>query len=291
MKKFNGSDVKQISSKFSLNWFGTGGIPDSRYRFKKRRRSMNSIFRMEVVKVVGLLWILIHVFSMIILPLFSSGFDWTYVQNVWDRWQSLNSAIIALASGLIAFQIADNREKSQREKKFIAARASLPHVYSEIIKYCQSSGRWITEAFAGSDQQDRFQIVQISKPNTDIPKLPHNLEEVFNNCIRYADDEFSNFLINLLLKIRASDNMIRSLSDDMNHINNFGMYNFYTISFRLSQVRALLEKTLVFTQGLGNFDKSALVWENIDAALQDIDIYPDDWVDLENFANDRLSEN
>ena len=97
----------------------------------------------KFLKYIGSIFIYIsisaYVYSMFIVPFQQSQGNWEYVQNVWDRWQGLNVGVLALVSSIIFFKASFYKVEQERKQNFIAARAFLPEVFSELIYYCADS--------------------------------------------------------------------------------------------------------------------------------------------------------
>jgi hypothetical protein len=66
----------------------------------------------NLLNFVGLLAASLYAFCMLIWPWIAGCGDWGYVQNVWNRWQSLNVGMLAFISSITAFNISRyNAEK------------------------------------------------------------------------------------------------------------------------------------------------------------------------------------
>lgn len=86
----------------------------------------------RILNTVGLPFVGLYVTSMFVVPWFHGSRDWRYVQNVWYDWQSLNVAMLAFLSSIVAFSIGRYNAEKQRERNFTAAQAFLPESLSEL---------------------------------------------------------------------------------------------------------------------------------------------------------------
>ncbi|MEW8626991.1 MAG: hypothetical protein AB2551_14655 [Candidatus Thiodiazotropha sp.] len=90
---------------------------------------------MSVINWIGVPFAFLYFISMFIIPLVDNALNWGGIQNVWDRWQSLNVGMLAFISSITAFNISRFNANKQRERDFLAAKAFLPDALSELIDY------------------------------------------------------------------------------------------------------------------------------------------------------------
>ncbi|MBJ4011329.1 hypothetical protein JGD23_22805, partial [Salmonella enterica subsp. enterica serovar Kentucky] len=83
----------------------------------------------------GCILIGVYFVMMILKPWFDGGGNWSYVQEVWSHWQTLNAAMIAFTASLLAVYAAKYHEEQNRESQLLAARALLPQTLSDLTKY------------------------------------------------------------------------------------------------------------------------------------------------------------
>ena len=75
---------------------------------------------------IGVPATIIYFSCMLLYPWIDGNFYWSHVQDIWDRWQSLNVGVLAFISSIIAFNISRFNANKQREREFTAAKAFLP---------------------------------------------------------------------------------------------------------------------------------------------------------------------
>lgn len=61
---------------------------------------------LNVVNVLGIILAALYFVCMPIAPWIQSGWDWDNVQDIWDRWQSLNVGMLAFISSILALNIS-----------------------------------------------------------------------------------------------------------------------------------------------------------------------------------------
>ena len=257
---------------------------------------MNKIVNMSVVKVVGVFWLLLHIFSMILYPAYNHAFQWSEIQDVWDRWQTLNAAMIALASSLIAFQINGYKEEKQRQRNFIAARAFLPEEFSELTSYCKQSAEVFKEVYGNIPPRPHGATLSrgkiITPLKTSLPTLPQGYKKVFQDCISQADDKVAQYLSYILMLLQVHNSRMVSLyykcgpaSTDLIIKEDIHAY-----LYRLSEIQALINNAFNYARGLADFDDSYPNWENQKNALGNFDIWPEDYQGLEGFIKRAIDQ-
>ena len=252
---------------------------------------MKKILNMKVVKVIGLIWLAVHIFSMIIYPAYHYSFDWGSIQNVWDRWQTLNAAMIALASSLIAFQITSYKEEKQRHRNFTAARTFLPEALSNLSAYCKSSAEVFKEAYSlipdgapgAPVTSGRITRSLAARP----PALPEGYRKVFQECILQADEKVAEYLSYILMLLQVHHSRMLELDRNCgpSTTNLIIKQSIISYIYRLSEIRALINNCFYFARGLEKFDDKPMEWEDFKNALSNMDIWPDDYEDLQGFIN------
>ncbi|WP_204509404.1 hypothetical protein, partial [Aeromonas caviae] len=91
---------------------------------------------MKLITRLVSIFIAVWLIAMIAYPVFSSNFNWVETQRVWDRWQTLNSGMIALLAAMLAIYATQYIENKKRERSLIAEKSLLPLALSELSEYC-----------------------------------------------------------------------------------------------------------------------------------------------------------
>jgi hypothetical protein len=128
---------------------------------------------------------IVYFLCMIAAPWIMGGWRWSYVQDVWDRWQGVNVGILAFGASFIAFEVTRYNENRQRNREFLAARAFLPDALSELSRYFKASAAVHMAAWNNA-------------PQIAFPSAPVQYKDVFANCIRHADAETGERLSEIL---------------------------------------------------------------------------------------------
>ena len=223
-----------------------------------------------------------YVFSMLIYPFVKASGDWTYVQNVWDRWQSLNAGILALSASIIGFYISRYNQNKKRERDFVAARAFLPLTLSELTSYCKSCSVLLREAYVALDRQDGLRL----NLESELEELPDSLKETFSRCISVADPDIGGHLAQILWKLQINNSRLKELKikpgqgiDQMIFKNNLVSY-----LFSLGELQTLIFRTFNFARALESLNNSNLNWDDYTNAYFNLDIELDDIEGLEEFT-------
>ena len=235
----------------------------------------------KVFNWVGAPLILLYIASMFFIPFITTGGDWKHIQNIWDRWQSLNVGMLAFVSSLVAFNISRYNAEQQRTRDFVAARSFLPESLSELTSYCKESMEVFAEAWRrASDHGDRCNTpLEIKRPY-----LPESYRGVFSKCISLADSEVGDRLSYILMLLQVHHARLNGLFDMFQNNESVVMpENIISYFYRIAEIQALINKTFDFARGLEDFDGGDLVWEDYRSALGANDIWVSDFDRLQGF--------
>ena len=98
----------------------------------------------KLLKCLFLVAITAYFVSMFVYPFFVIYCDGDYfeiaidLKNLVDvllEWQTLNAAMIALFSSVLAFYVSVYTAKIEKERNFIASKVFLPNVFAELTGY------------------------------------------------------------------------------------------------------------------------------------------------------------
>lgn len=228
----------------------------------------------DLLNWVGTPIAFLYMVCMFAAPWFQGNWDWGYVQNVWDRWQSLNVGMLAFISSLVAFNIAKFNADKQREREFAAAKAFLPAALSELITYFKESA---------SVFQSGWEAQPGTKPDFVRPTLPDGYKDIFAKCIQHAESDVGDYLARILMRMQIHDARLRTYIGEGNEGYRFTpqKHNLITYFYRLAELHALVSKVFNFARGLDAFDTSDLEWEDFRNAFGNLDVWADE-IEVEN---------
>lgn len=218
-----------------------------------------------LIKFIGLPGAALYVFSMLFWPFISSGLNWGYVQDVWDRWQSLNVGMLAFASSITAFSISRYNAEKQRQRDFLASKAFLPEALSELTSYFKESAV-VYKAYWASERGTR--------PVVRSPELPSGYKAVFAECIRHAEPRVGDYLSQILVGLQVHDARLRDLVQEPRDevYFNTDRANLITYFYRLAELQALVNKLFEFARNLEQFDDVPLAWGDFSTAYANLKI-------------------
>lgn len=213
---------------------------------------------------VGIPVVFLYLLGMFVYPWLDSSGDWPHVQDVWDRWQALNTGMLAFVSSLVAFNISRYNAEKQRQRDFLAARAFLPAAFSELIKYFKESGLTMIAAWSYKE----------GEPEKSCPNLPEDYKEVFSQCIKHAETEVGNTLAYILARLQVHDARLRDLSVKMDGKKRYhpDRINLIAYMYKLGELQALVNKIFDYARGEAEFDASPLEWEDFRNAYLNLKI-------------------
>ena len=236
----------------------------------------------RLLNFVGLPLLAVYGFSVLVYPWLTPGASWTYVQAVWDRWQTLNAGALAFLASVVAFNIARYNSEEQRERDFFASKAFLPSTLSALMGYCAECAR-VLEALWQAEGQRRTPMPYVPPPD--------GYREVFSNCIRHASPEVGAYLVRILVLIQVHDARLR----DATRIEPGGnervvdRHNLLAYVLRLGELYALLGGLFGFARSEESFKSKELTWDELQSAyrimdLEIEDLYINDKMNLESFT-------
>lgn len=258
---------------------------------------MNKIFNMFTVKFFGFSWLVVHFISMVLYPAYDQKFNWQKIQGVWDRWQTLNAAMIALAASLIAFQVTVYREDKQRQRNFVAARSFLPEAFSELAMYCRQSARVFNEAYGRLPRIAHNTPITAGRINTPLteplPVPPEGYRQTFQECIQQADDAVAKRLSYILMRLQVHNSRLRELhlACGPSSARIFSNEDFISYVYRLAEIHALINRTFEFARGNEEFNSAPLTFEDFRNALSNLDVWTTDYYDLAGFITRAMARN
>lgn len=236
----------------------------------------------RLLNSVGLPLLALYGFSILFYPWLTPEANWAYVQEVWDRWQTLNAGALAFLASLVAFNIARANAEEQRERNFIAAKALLPSTLSRLMAYCEECAR-IFDALWQADGQRRMPLRYVSPPE--------GHQEVFSDCIRHASPEVGAYLSKILVLLQVHDTRFQDavLLEPGGNERVITRHNLLVYVFRLGELHALLGGVFGFARSEESFKPKELTWDELQSAyrimdLQIEDLYIDDKINLEAFS-------
>ncbi|HHG3482287.1 TPA: hypothetical protein ACPVZL_003535 [Vibrio parahaemolyticus] len=144
----------------------------------------------------GCILIGVYFVMMILKPWFDGGGNWSYVQEVWSHWQTLNAAMIAFTASLLAVYAAKYHEEQNRESQLLAARALLPQTLSDLTKYTTEMASFYTESIEFWKGMPKRTGKKPVPPKLDLA----NTTAIFTKCMENADIDVVLVMAKILSK-------------------------------------------------------------------------------------------
>lgn len=235
---------------------------------------------------IGIPVIALYIGSMFVYPWFALEWRWSAVEDVWDRWQSLNVGMLAIASSITAFSIGRYNAEKQRQREFTASKAFLPDALSNLASYLSSSAALLREGWEAAQDQ------AITTP---IPAPPPEFKEVFKDCIRHSDREVGEYLARILKRLQVHAARLAEYVDQQadETWRNPDQYNLIVYIYRLGELQAMVNRLFPFARSKAELDPSGLTWEDFPNAYANLgfwveEIRIDDTNNLETFTKRAL---
>ncbi|OOX56007.1 hypothetical protein BJL79_20385 [Vibrio parahaemolyticus] len=142
----------------------------------------------------GCILIGVYFVMMILKPWFDGGGNWSYVQEVWSHWQTLNAAMIAFTASLLAVYAAKYHEEMNRKRQLLAARALLPQALSDLTKYTTDMASFYTESLEFWKGMPKSTGKKPVPPKLDMA----NTTAIFTKCMENAEIKVVLEMANIL---------------------------------------------------------------------------------------------
>lgn len=241
----------------------------------------------NVVNWISVPAFFLYILCMAIAPWVQGGWDWIYVQSVWDRWQTLNTGVLAFGASVIALNISRYHTNKQRERRFVAAKAFLPHALSELIAYYKQCAKLLQEVW------DLFENEELRAPitlNTVAPELPRDHQDIFNRCIEQAEPDVADYLAKILMRLQIHNARMKEMYLSLTQGDHTLVLqqNVMSYLYSLAQLQVAANKLFPFARGMKTFDNTNPTWDDYRNAYANLDFWWEDFQDLEGFTKRAL---
>ena len=216
--------------------------------------------------------------SMLIYPWFAGGFAWSHVQDVWERWQSLNVGMLAFLSSIVALNISRIKEEKQREREFIASKAFLPAALSELTTYFHDCSNILLRGWRTTSGERPSSMA--------LPTPPKDYRDVFRDCIRHASPPIGAYLSQMLVLMQIQEARLLSyVYQDASDAYFSPQKHNLIYHFRLlGEIQAITNKLFPFARSMADFDVSSLSWDDFHTAYANLEI-PEEEIILQGQLN------
>lgn len=134
--------------------------------------------------------------------------DWSYVQKVWNNWQTFNAAALAFVASVIALYATKYRYIEETKNEFTAARAMLPHNLSELNRHLKECANFYQFIYDQSRIHSNCRkLDQKTNVETELSFTLH-----IQSCIKYGPPTLSKHLTNILSDLQVVDSRIKGHS-------------------------------------------------------------------------------
>lgn len=211
---------------------------------------------------------LIYVACMVVIPAFQHGGSWERVQAVWDRWQTLNAAMIALAASFIALFATQYGERKGMERKFLAATVLLPHALSELTEYLEKSAEIYTIAASCIETRDSANPTLLTK---ELPTISDTYKVTFSQCIEHGDADTAQFLGDVLMDLQIQQARMKSLREVLSvpqHSMHISKRNITADAFLVGHIKILIDRLFPLARRSDPLDRSPFRLAEYDTAYK-----------------------
>jgi hypothetical protein len=229
-----------------------------------------------------------YFYGMLVYPFLNGG--WKNTHAVWLEWQSFNVGVLAFAASVIAFNISKYHTDQQRKRVLVAARSFLPHALSELTAYLKECSAFLIQGYQFAKHRQWPANIQ---PAIRSPKLPNEYAQVFEKCISLSDSPLADRLSNILMKLQINQSRLSSLAENLANPGGTIIIqaNVMTYIFRVGELQCLVNALFPYSRGEEELANVPLDWEAFRNAYDTLDLWIDEYEDLEGFTKRALSRN
>lgn len=229
-----------------------------------------------------------YFYSMLVHPFFHGG--WKNTHAVWLEWQSFNVGVLAFSASVIAFNISRYHADQQRKRELIAARSFLPHALSELTAYLRECSELLVQGYEFTEHQRWPENIQ---PDIREPSLPSDYAQIFEKCISLSDSPLSDYLSCILMKLQVNQARLSQLANNITQPGRTVVIraNLITYIFRVGELLCLINALFPYSRGEEELAYTPLNWEAFRNAYGTLDIWVDEYEDLQGFTMRALDRN
>ena len=244
----------------------------------------------RILNYLGFPLVGLYVISMFIVPWIHGSLDWNYIQKVWYDWQSLNVAMLAFFSSIVALNISRYNAEKQRERNFTAAKAFLPESLSELVSYFKESARFLEAVWGRRKSNETFN--QHQPLLIPVPSLPSQHKEVFARAIKHAETDIARYLANILVLLQIHHSRMNLLHDAFGPNGTLIIGSSTVISYlnQLAELKALVSRLFPFARSMASFDDAELTLDDFSNSYANLDIELEKYDGLIEFTKTRLEK-
>lgn len=231
---------------------------------------------------------LIFFMSMLIAPWIKYDREWKDVQEVWDRWQTFNAAMLAFLASVIALNISVYIEKKQRQRRFIAAKSFLPPALSELTSYCKASAKVFKEIWERLESLNPQTRTALS---CGLPEEAQTYKEIFSKSIAEAEPDVASYLAEIIIKLQIHTARLEEIYKSFSPDGELLIFKDNVISYMysLSELNAMINRLYPFARAQESFSGEKLDWEDFRISYVNLDIWLVDVEGLEGFTKRAIT--
>ena len=235
---------------------------------------------------IGYFCVLVYIYAMLIYPWIAHDFSWPHVHAVWHDWQTFNAAVLAFLASWIAFKIARTRDErvreqnaDQRKRDYFATSALLPAAFSELSAYLKASAGVLN------------QLWEEIPPMPIAPEPASFYREVFQDCIRHADNMVAKYLKQILFDLQVLEARLDSLTSNNVVADSLLLIGYF---YSIAKLKVSIDKQFEFARDEKYFDDSLPVWQDFKNAYSVLGInrgkYIDKNINLVDFTKQMIEK-
>lgn len=230
------------------------------------------------IKSILFVVFIIHLFFLYIYPFFQ--FNWTYTQNVWDRWQGIIVGDFAAISSIILYLTATHKEKNERINKLKANRVLLSKPLSDLLLYCKEIKRIYSSYY--------FPIVLRDFEPYKIPDFPTRHENLFYKCIEYEENQnIINHIIYIIDSLQINHSRIVSLNKSF-YPTTLSQETFNSYLFELAKLTQMINMLFDYSRLTKNNIRTKITKADLHFGFKTLEIDITSYKDLENYIDIRF---
>ena len=171
------------------------------------------------------------------------GRSWLTVQEVWDRWQTLNTGMLAFLASYIAISATRLSEVMAARRNLRAAMPALTHTLSGLSKYVDRANNYLLTLLGVHERVPGSALDEIELSEKWIAEL--------SEIVRFGPEPIAEFVSRLIIELQVFHSRIKGIEgeDDAAVVRPMAVYDNAYFVLNATVIRARLGYLFGFARG------------------------------------------
>lgn len=220
--------------------------------------------RIAVLKLVESIWnigrwhylastllIVLWIISSVVFPFILSSGNWNDVQNIYQRWQTINAAFIAFIAAILTYKAAEIRDVNRVRRRYVAEKAMLHARLSELSEYFEEAFKYLDFLYKNKE----FLNSGVGRIDVILPLLQDNYNSRFREIIEVSPPSVGEYIAVMLAELQIHLSRMRGLHESINSSRMIVLpINIFDYSRGLAVLQCRVNKLFLFARSSSDFE-------------------------------------